>query len=443
MVNMKRKELSSSPEVQEKEKILRSSDSPVQHASVMLIAEEQVDTGEKSQDEITSSPSMPNTPVSAKNTPLSPKNLDLISKCKQSSPTRRKIDCDYLYSLILGLEMRLFQQEQKMESLKKSHAKEIADLKLDYLELEKQTSEREQQPPQTPVLTTAEKETSCESVNTEIGELRERVAKLEETSDDNRENIVNRELPTLSDDCAKNTRVIGEVNVELGELRARVVELETEREEVSLRDSDGDGSRGTAGGSIGKITEDLNGLRENFKNAKRQAHLEGDKRDQYSRRETLRISGVPYTRGENTNSIMCKIAYSIGVHMSEGDISVSHRNGRVNGNTPRPILVRFARRDVKHQILQNRKNTRYIRSDDYGTPVKIFIDENLTTMRAKVCKHLRERKIDHHTRDGKVFLNVAAADSEANWKVLDSPGDWESLDWPVKLKEELGIYPRD
>ena len=86
---------------------------------------------------------------------------------------------------------------------------------------------------------------------------------MEETSDDNRENIVNRELPTLFDDCAKNTGDIVKANVELGELRARVVELETEREEVIMRDSDGDGSRGTAEESIGKITEDLNQIREN------------------------------------------------------------------------------------------------------------------------------------------------------------------------------------
>ena len=129
--------------------------------------------------------------------------------------------------------------------------------------------------------------------------------------------------------------------------------------------------------------------------------------------------------------------------MCEKDISVSHRNGRQTGPTPVPILVRFARRDVKHQILQNRKNTRFIKTDFDGNPVRIFIDENLTFMRAKVCKHMREKKLDPHTRDGKIFLNTSAIDAEPTWKVLDAPGEWESLEWPDSVKEEVGIYPRD
>ena len=56
---------------------------------------------------------------------------------------------------------------------------------------------------------------------------------------------------------------------------------------------------------------------------------------------------------------------------------------------------------------------------------------------------MREKKMEHNTRDGKIFLNTAAAGEEEVWKVLDTPGDWESLEWPDSVKEELGIYPRD
>ena len=71
--------------------------------------------------------------------------------------------------------------------------------------------------------------------------------------------------------------------------------------------------------------------------------------------------------------------------------------------------------------------------------MRIFIDEDLTGLRARVCRKLREDEIHHHTRDGKVFLLVA----ENEYKVLDSPKDWDELDWSDEFKTLLGIYPKD
>ena len=82
-----------------------------------------------------------------------------------------------------------------------------------------------------------------------------------------------------------------------------------------------------------------------------------------------------------------------------------------------------------------------IKTDDDGRPVRIFIDEHLTTMRANLCKFFRVSKVSHYTRDGKVFYNSGSQESE-NWKVLDTPTDWENFNMPVGQKEELGIYPK-
>ena len=56
-----------------------------------------------------------------------------------------------------------------------------------------------------------------------------------------------------------------------------------------------------------------------------------------------------------------------------------------------------------------------------------------------MCKKLREDKVQHHTRDGKVFMSVG----ENEFKVLDSPTDWEELNWTDRVKTDIGIYPRD
>ena len=141
----------------------------------------------------------------------------------------------------------------------------------------------------------------------------------------------------------------------------------------------------------------------------------------------MRVTGVPFNQGENTNHIMIQIACSLGVHITDGDISVSHRSGRRVGSSPRPILCKFIRRDLKNQILANKKFARNIRTDPDGNPVKIYVDEDLTKMRAMVCKKLRHDRVPHYSRDGKVY--IASASSESQYKVYDTPEDWEQLEW--------------
>ena len=151
---------------------------------------------------------------------------------------------------------------------------------------------------------------------------------------------------------------------------------------------------------------------------------------------------MPYKRGENTNQLITRIAYSINVIVKPGDISVSHRSGNPNSKGIRPIICRFTNRDIKNRIMENRKLTKNIRTDDDNTPVQIYIDEHLTPMRAKVCKQLRSDKVAYYTRDGKVWINFNFEEDERAWKVYDSPSDWESLPWTVTEKIRLGVYPK-
>ena len=89
----------------------------------------------------------------------------------------------------------------------------------------------------------------------------------------------------------------------------------------------------------------------------------------------------------------------------------------------------------------NKKLARNIRTDPDGNPVRIFIDEDLTHMRAMVCKKLRQDRVPHYTREGKVY--IATSDSDTEYKIYDTPEDWEQLQWIDSVKIEVGIYPKD
>ena len=106
----------------------------------------------------------------------------------------------------------------------------------------------------------------------------------------------------------------------------------------------------------------------------------------------------------------------------------------------RPILCKFVRRDTKSMLLMSKKLTKNIRVDPDGNPVKIFIGEDLTAMRARVCKKLRQDRVSYHTRDGKVFIS---SDDGNSYKVYNTAKEWEELDWPENTKVGLGIYPKD
>ena len=267
-----------------------------------------------------------------------------------------------------------------------------------------------------------------------------------------------REVPLLSEGCANLEEGIVKVKADMEIMATDITNLHSKLEQVTTarpvglsedatdrnEDSSGVVQAGDELGSANLETMDrkLKDLTGSTKKAHRRLHLEGESRDQYSRRDTLLISGVTYKPGEDTTQLAVRIAHTLGVRISPSDISVSHRSGRRAGGNPRPIMVKFVRRDVKNLILANRKLAGNIKADDDGKHVRIFLDEALTSMRAKVCKRLRADKISHFTRDGKVFIAMGPNESgEPDFKVHDSPQDWEALDWSDSFKTELGIYP--
>ena len=177
--------------------------------------------------------------------------------------------------------------------------------------------------------------------------------------------------------------------------------------------------------------ESIKGCFEDLCQAQILVDLKVDAQNQYSRRETLKISNVPEFEGENLRAVMIGIAADCGIRITGDHISVIHRNGRNIRGRSRDIVCKFTIRDIKHDILRNKHKLR--RQDGYQY---IYLDEHLTPLRAKIVKELRDKGATVHTTDGKIF--VTHGDTR---RMYDSPEDF--LDLPLTRDQfiNLGIYP--
>ena len=327
---------------------------------------------------------------------LSPQNLlSMIQHLKDPRKLDKKdISNELLYNLIIGQESRLFKLEQKVEALEN----ENSELKIKL-----------------------HSKNDLEKVKQDLAEASDGIASLEEFKAQCDTRLTDLEgIPQqISDDAQAQMQTGEQTDITIASDRVQTLQRE-----------------------LNEHVNNMTNFRSNIMRENRRRHLEWDQQEQYSRRDCVIVKGVPQKRGEDTTNIVCRIAYSIGVSITAGDISTSHRTGRQVGNIPRPIICKFTRRDTKYQIMANRSEARHIKTDDDGNPVRIFIDENLTQMRARVCKKLRMEKTPHKVKDGKIHL-ITGGENPTTEKILDSPSDWEGLDWPDAVKIELGVYPKD
>ena len=87
--------------------------------------------------------------------------------------------------------------------------------------------------------------------------------------------------------------------------------------------------------------------------------------ESYNRRENLRVVGIEceteYEQNEVTETKVLDLAKKIEVTMASSDISIAHRLP-TNKPGPKPIIVRFARRIARINMLRNRKKLQEKRS---------------------------------------------------------------------------------
>ena len=122
---------------------------------------------------------------------------------------------------------------------------------------------------------------------------------------------------------------------------------------------------------------------------------------QYNRSENIKIHGIEYKQGEDTNKIVKDVAKYCGVPMTDSDISVSHRlmskekmdaqTNPANRDKKIPVIIaRVTTRDLKIKLLEAKKTL----STNVNCPVelkKATMYEDMTPLRSRVMYHLRQR----------------------------------------------------
>ena len=125
--------------------------------------------------------------------------------------------------------------------------------------------------------------------------------------------------------------------------------------------------------------------------------------EQYSRRNSLRISNIPEGEEEETDAIVLEIADALNVDIRGYDIDRSHRVGKPDTNKKRDILVKFATYRARQRIYGARAN---LKKTTYNG---VYVNEDLTKSRSKLLWEARQKvKGDFlwgaWSADGRLFL---------------------------------------
>ena len=110
-----------------------------------------------------------------------------------------------------------------------------------------------------------------------------------------------------------------------------------------------------------------------------------DAAEQYSRRNCLRLSGVPENPSENTDVYIIDMARAIDAEVTLDEIERSHRVGPVRPGRCRDIIVKFTSYRVRRKIFGERVKTK-VRGYE-----GVFINEDLTKPRNELL--LKARKM--------------------------------------------------
>jgi exosome complex exonuclease DIS3/RRP44 len=174
-----------------------------------------------------------------------------------------------------------------------------------------------------------------------------------------------------------------------------------------------------------------------------------DEQEQYSRMNSLRISGLVEKRDENlTERIVDMACDHLNVQIDEDDIDRIHRIGPVKPNVTRNIIVKFTSFQVRNKIFRARSNLKKTReqvrqerlADEIDPEIQpsedeeesrepedykgVFINEDLTRTRAHLLWLARKKKYEKSITDCWSFNGrVLIKDLQNKVKLIKTPND--------------------
>ena len=142
-----------------------------------------------------------------------------------------------------------------------------------------------------------------------------------------------------------------------------------------------------------------------------------DDMEQYTRRNCLKITGVPEERNDNTDVLVMNVINNLVLKENEEkigikDISRSHRVGKFRPqNRPRDIIVKFVSYRDRARVYGNKRNLKAYNNNPTKKTDPIYINEALTQTRSELFRKTRElvksRKLHScWTYDGRIYAKL-------------------------------------
>lgn len=144
-----------------------------------------------------------------------------------------------------------------------------------------------------------------------------------------------------------------------------------------------------------------------------------DSLEQYTRKNSLEVHGVPESAYTSTEEVVLKLAEALQVSVQPDDIEISHKLFRKKGN--KPIIVKFVSHKVKANLYRARTKLKNFKVSDLFTNAssatrveaeRIFLNENLTPYRKQIINRANEKRKDGEllsvwSMDGTIFVKTS------------------------------------
>ena len=169
-----------------------------------------------------------------------------------------------------------------------------------------------------------------------------------------------------------------------------------------------------------------------------------DALEQYGRRSSLRISGIPEEEEEDTTAAVVLLANEVlelDPPLQPTDIDVSHRLRKprnVRQRIPAPIIVRSMTRKVRYRVISERKKLNNYNEDKQ---IKVYINEDLTTTRAQLFAKVRKLQKNQFFKQVWTFNgNIKVTDLQGHVKSINNLDDAQKCLPNINISNYLWIY---
>ena len=148
-----------------------------------------------------------------------------------------------------------------------------------------------------------------------------------------------------------------------------------------------------------------------------------DDLEQYTRKFNLEIWGIPEDEDEDLEDTIIKLSECLNVDLRVKDIDIIHRFKKGN-MTAKATIVHFSNYFSKDEMYRSRRKLRNANVSSVFGAEKIYINENLTALRAGLFKKVRDQKCLHQewkiwTVNGNMFIKPSPSSRTYKINSLD------------------------